>query len=1162
MPQAACHTRAETGRLRRNVNGLFTATSKKLALGRRTGPPIHPPLKLPVPTRVNRTLTVSTSDVGVSMKFGFPWSVKGIRPEARHTAFEAARRAGLPLNDWLNATILRQAEAQGIKISSLARSGDEGQAEDLYDLHQRLDDLTHRIDQLTETGFAAYAPKRNREEPYQFAELFESLEQRFDQIAANFMRQASHPARANASAPDVAPDIAPDFDRAIPEATASGHTVNGEPQPAHAQQSIPVSQVPMPPQDLSGLEDKLRRITDQIETLRHPGVEQAITALRTELGDISRKLNDAMPRRAIEIIETQVQSLSQRVAEGRQAGADSNALAGVERGLAEVRDAVRDLTPAENLIGYTDAIEALAHKIDLIVSERDPATMQQLERSLATLREMAAHVASNETISSLSTQVRALADKIDHLATGGGSDAINKLELRIDALSRAVTDRAQNGDVLPSRLEGLLQSLSEKIEQVQQTRSDEIAVSHLEDCIAKLVERLNATDSRLNNLDAIERGLADLLVHIEDIRANRESTALRAENSANIDLLKHDMARAQGTLEAVHGTLGQVADRLAIIEKDIRADRPEPAKPEAEILDLMQPADKTLDEVAAIASDAAVRAAQDAPSPTPSPAAAPQSSAPVFQPSSPLLAELSNLGVRPANLPAIESASPADQPLEPGSGAPRLATHPGVRIAASEAALGVARPSTAARGGKSDFIAAARRAAQAAGQDPNGRQTRPAYLKAKGGEPAPVPPKVMTRIKKMVLAASIVAIIVGSIQFASNIFNFGIFDTSETKLTSSPEPDLPNSDTSIAAETTAPAASPTLADGNPAPSSAPAAKAADADITSSLLAPPTLPSLTPAAPSGSPTVAAPAPVVRPRPGLEPTAQASPPASNSPPLSAPLPGSAPATKNDVTGSIARAPADVSASRQPAPTAQPVTDGLPVSIGGARLRNAAVAGDPAAAYEVAMRFMEGRGVPANLEEAARWFERAASKGLVPGQFRYASMLEKGQGVRKDLAAAQKLYVAAASKGHAKAMHNLAVLYAEGVDGKPDYVNAAQWFRRAAEHGVADSQYNLGVLTARGLGTEKNIAESYKWFALAAAQGDRDAARKRDDVAAYLNAQTLESVQEAVKSFALQAQPAEAIVVPAPTGGWDRATPPSREKPRSAGPLSLSDFSPGKL
>ena len=51
----------------------------------------------------------------------------------------------------------------------------------------------------------------------------------------------------------------------------------------------------------------------------------------------------------------------------------------------------------------------------------------------------------------------------------------------------------------------------------------------------------------------------------------------------------------------------------------------------------------------------------------------------------------------------------------------------------------------------------------------------------------------------MFLAASIVAIIIGSIQFASNIFDFGIFDTNETKLVSSPEPDTANSE--IAAET-------------------------------------------------------------------------------------------------------------------------------------------------------------------------------------------------------------------------------------------------------------------------------------------------------------------------------------------------------------------------
>ena len=65
---------------------------------------------------------------------------------------------------------------------------------------------------------------------------------------------------------------------------------------------------PMPAQDLSGLEDQLRQITDQIETLRNPGVEEAINALRAELGEIGRALNDAMPRRAIDAIEKQIQA--------------------------------------------------------------------------------------------------------------------------------------------------------------------------------------------------------------------------------------------------------------------------------------------------------------------------------------------------------------------------------------------------------------------------------------------------------------------------------------------------------------------------------------------------------------------------------------------------------------------------------------------------------------------------------------------------------------------------------------------------------------------------------------------------------------------------------------------------------------------------------------
>ncbi len=1001
------------------------------------------------------------------MKFGFASSVKGIRPEARETAQEAARRAGLPLNEWLNTIIFQQAAEQGIKAPSPARADDNSHADEFSDVKRRLDDLTRRIDQVTRSGAAAYAPKRLREESDQLTDVIARLEHRLDQFAGNPRPQAP------------AIPVPPGLDRAVAEIAARRRALNGETTPAS--QVVAASVTPAPSQNLAGLEDQLRRITDQIETLRRPGVEEAINALRAELGEIGRTLNEAMPRRAIETIERQVQGLTQRIAEGRQAGVDGGALAGIENGLAEVRDALRDLTPAENLVGYTDAIEALAHKIDLIVAQKDPATMQQLERSVSTLREMAAHVASNETVSSLATQVQVLAGKIDRLAIGGGTgDAFNKLELRIDALSRALTERAHNGDTLPPRLEALLQSMSDKVEQLQQSRGDNIALTHLEDRIAKLVERLDASDARFSHLEAIERGLTDLLVHIEDLRTNKESSALRAESTAGFGELKQDVARTQDAVESVHGTLDRLVDRLAIIEKNIRDDRPKPAEPETEILELTQP-------VAKASIEPTIHGPDTAPSLPPIPALQIPIPAAATAPTPPLSVEFSNLGVRPMGLAAVDPGLPADQPLEPGSGPPAIGVYPGARIVASDS--------------KSSFIAAARRAAQAAGQDPKGRSARPQSFNTGNAENKSLRAKMITRVKSLFLAASIVAFIVGSIQFAGNVFNFGIFDTNDAKFATTADPDTANTDT--AEDSAEPGVAATLADDQPKPTTAPAA---DTDVTASLLAPPTLPGLTPA----TPPAAAAAPIQTPL-NPSPTPQASSPLLISPILNPPLLGGAPRQKSDVTGSIARAPAD---ARPTQPAAQPTTaDGLPAAIGSQRLRNAAQAGDAAAAYEVAMRFVEGRGVPANLEEAARWYERAASKGLGPAQYRYASMLEKGQGVRKDLAAAHKLYVAAADKGNAKAMHNLAVIYAEGAEGKPDYASAAQWFRKAAEHGVADSQFNLGVLAARGLGTEKNIAESYKWFALAAAQGDRDAGRKRDEIAAHLDAQTLAAAQQAV-------------------------------------------------
>ena len=209
----------------------------------------------------------------------------------------------------------------------------------------------------------------------------------------------------------------------------------------------------------------------------------------------------------------------------------------------------------------------------------------------------------------------------------------------------------------------------------------------------------------------------------------------------------------------------------------------------------------------------------------------------------------------------------------------------------------------------------------------------------------------------------------------------------------------------------------------------------------------------------------------------------------------------------------------ASPTEAVTANLVTELPPAEVGTMALRNAAATGNPAAAFLIGVRYTEGTAIPANLGEAAKWYRMAADKGLAPAQYRLASLYEKGRGVERDLQMARELYLKAAEAGNAKAMHNLAVLYAEGADGNPDFTQAARWFESAANYGVKDSLFNLGILYARGLGVEKDLVASYKWFAIAADQGDRDAAKKRDDVANMMDQDTLANARSAVESFTLK-------------------------------------------
>jgi localization factor PodJL len=1027
--------------------------------------------------------------VDAGMTSGVPWHMRGVRPEVLDSAREAARRSGMSVEEWLDTVIAESARHAGIDPAAHRLSdfdehpGSRGSS--FADVSARLDELARQVDHLSHPG-GSRAPARypaSGDDTRSIADVLARLDQKVERLGAMSRAAAasypSYPERP--AAPSIAPDSA--VDQALAEIEARQRMLDGV-APVTAPMELPRA----PTQSLPDLEQQLREINARIENMRPCGIDAAVETLRDDLAEIGMMLKEAMPRQAIEALESEIRSLSSRIDNERNAGADGSMMAGVERALGEVRDALHALTPAESLVGFDQTLHGLSQKIDRIASVgQDPETLKQLEGAIVALRGVVSHVASNDALTQLSDEVRTLSARVDQVTS---SDAFSMMEQRIAAIADALQQSrgVPVGDA--AGLETVVHSLAEKIDQLHTSRGDPTAVNYLEDRIVRLVEKLDASDARLDHLGAIERGLADLLIQME---GQRMSAPRGGTEGHDADSIKRDVQRTQDSLEAVHGTLGHVVDRLATIEAGIRSNpqprasaMPERAEAHSYVPAIASPAEPTL----------------PLPDMLTTPPVAPTQSA-MFQE-----APVAEVPAPPRGNPApalerrpIDPDLPPDHPLEPGAGRSR-GSSPAERIAASEAALENVRPPVIPDpAGKSNFIAAARRAAQAAIVEAPAPKDKRAP-DPDGDEPGASPTgKLSGSIRKLVVGIGVLAILLGAVHFATSRFWSGAAPTSEPATTQAAQQD------------SVPVAEP-------------------------------------------PRVSAPAPSERQSTALPPGISISP---NVPGTMIGVPPATPAgagADGETTGSIrqpaiqaAITPSIVSAPQAPLPARNTPADRLPAGISNG-LRAAAANGDAAAEFEVATRLADGRNIPQNLAEAAVWFERAASKGLAPAQFRLGGLYEKGMGVQKNLETARRLYVQAAEAGHGKAMHNLAVLYAEGIEGKPNYQTAARWFRKAADHGVVDSQYNLAILYARGIGVEASMAEAFKWFALASREGDRDAAKKRDDVAARLDKQTLAAAMAAAQSWQAQPQPEAAIQVRVPPGGWDGVPAPSAPK-RTVGP-----------
>ncbi len=771
----------------------------------------------------------------------------------------------------------------------------------------------------------------------------------------------------------------------------------------------------------------------------------------------------------------------------------------------------------------------------------EPPVLRRSTKTLDQAPQSTVATPPTKRLVALEQQVAKLARQVEEAVSATHVDgAIQAIQERLDKLTQTLSalDARQSGlaesapageSGISPQLMGQLEELSQKWEEAEAQFARISAIEEKLGAIMGLVER-----SEARAVAAAGRAAEEVATRIamETVKAHAAPAEHLAEIQADLrameDRARETDARTADRLEVMHEALKQIAQRLEAMESPTRQEAQESAS--NHLLSTKQPAE-TAQSPQGASSSISPSARQSIPDQTiASPAEPPVSEAsPGSAPpedmstASTISSEIDKKGgaESPVSLEDTAEAA-AERDRAEKADTPPAKNHPQAdflakaRQAARNANQTVEQKEKTGKtflglgGGKreknassepsaqdplqEDFIAAARRAAQAAREQANttpGSAVSPsAKDNGKGAGKAVKPPKKKgkslfssgsKRPSPLLVGAAILLLLFSAIMLFAQLRASQKQKQAATSATTSslPLPPRPEGTESVVP--------------SPGVANSPNPRVAAQPVTETRRGGPVVrQTVLPPSKRQGPQVIGPAPFLISE-QLTENAEKSRPATapSVPPKTVAYrledrPGQTRVTRDKGNPAGALGQAKIQKRRLPLP---------PATIGPLSLRLAAARGVAEAQFEVGRRFHEGKGVRRNYQKAALWYRRAAAQGHAPAQYRLATLYERGRGVTKDLARALVWYRRSAEAGNVKAMHNLAVIYTGNRLQQPDYAQAAQWFHKAAAHGLADSQFNLAILYQNGLGVKRSLTQAYKWFALAARQGDKEAAKARD-------------------------------------------------------------------
>jgi localization factor PodJL len=1067
------------------------------------------------------------------MKPGIPWSVKGIEPDVREAAKQAARRSGMTLGEWLNSTILGQAEeaqdeAHDVRHAPIKARGSTNALERTA---SRLEDIAEQLSMLSRRESAtAQRPQRTLAD-----------EQAADQEALQrVLARVESNERQTVEAFTAVNDRLSVIGRQLAQPAKTQDAIRLEDQPAY-----------------TALEKAVRNIVEHMEASEKRNRDN-FRSLQDRLSSMSAKAaaapQDEILRQAPAFtqLESRFSELVRRV-EQAETSKPQAALPDLLRkeiaDLADRIDTVRETAEALANRAQTQAVQASQEelraieqriiglireaKTSLAGNAVGPAEMQRLrgeiERLNARIDEAAQGKANGSDVQALRAAIEQLSTRV---AQGPDLRPLADMDKRIVDLSQRL-ERSQAGPQSFPQLAELERRMADLDRKLNEALSGQhVTATELADRLADVTSRVESTEQQLTSLEAIERAVNQLFDGMEQQKEFGHKVAMEAAESAANRVAQQMAAQVQQHSEQqdqTHFSLAS-APEITALQQGLHAVRQAADSADLRNQETLQAVHETLEQIvtklteletAAIGqrlSDAIASEPDNEPSLISSAGEVleelPIWPDPSHDPDIPLssfpgLAE----EPRPQQENPFEPTLLGDEPEAGSAENPFDAT---VQAGREAMQAGAVQAET------DDFIAAARKAAQSSihqksilgsvapelarvseigsrklmsfgflkrrGADKAAKKPNPGLTGEIKYPPGYKPANENSSKKRKLIIMGLALLLVAS---AFTVNMMGGF--SKVKLPAAPA--------SIEQPVT------------------PLSSSADepADATESLPADDEqLDGEDPGAADDNNSQSNASSMMEKSAGQESLLQADVVDSILTSSAAPL-----GQSDDLAALIAGEPQ--SSVQQPAAEA-----------GTTALREAAAMGNASAQFVIATRYLNGeQGAPQDDAKAAYWYGRAAAQGLAPAQYRLGTLYERGKGVARDLKAALDWY---ASLGNTKAMHNAAVLAASKDGQEPDYFRAYKWFSLGAAHGLKDSQFNLAVLLERGLGTKADPTEALFWYTVAASQKDADAAKRAGVLGKALGQATSVAVSERAKAWKVEVAPEAANVVSVNQPAWN--------------------------